>query len=37
VVYDSDVRQSGWGGILAAGFFDSSWQLDPELMYYRGE
>jgi len=37
LVCDSDTKERGWGGILAAGFFDSAWQLDPGLMYYRGE
>lgn len=37
LIYDGDIRQRGWGGVLAAGFFDSYWQLDPGLMYYRGK
>jgi hypothetical protein len=36
IVFDRRVRQLGWGGVIAAGFFDSAWRLDPDLMYYRG-
>lgn len=37
LVYGGDIRRRGWGGILAAGFFDFGWQPDPGLTYYRGE
>ncbi len=37
VIFDGEISRRGWGGIIAAGFFDSAWQLDPGLMYYRGE
>jgi pimeloyl-ACP methyl ester carboxylesterase len=37
LVFDQEVGKKGWGGIVAAGFFDTSWQPDPRLMYYRGE
>jgi hypothetical protein len=37
VVFDSEVRRRAWGGITAAGFFDSMWQVDQHLLYYRGE
>ena len=37
VIFDGEISRRGWGGIIAAGFFDSRWQLDPGLMYYRGE
>lgn len=26
IIFDQSVRKKGWGGILEAGFFDSSWQ-----------
>ena len=37
LIFDREISRRGWGGIIAAGFFDSGWQLDPGLMYYRGE
>jgi hypothetical protein len=33
IVFDNDVRTLGWGGVIAAGFFDSRWKLDETLMY----
>jgi dienelactone hydrolase len=35
VIFDSEVRRLGWGGVIAAGFFDSAWRVDAALMYYR--
>jgi hypothetical protein len=37
VVYDDEVRSRGWGGVKAAGFFDSGWRVDSELFYHRGD
>jgi pimeloyl-ACP methyl ester carboxylesterase len=37
IVFDGSVKRCGWGGVIAAGFFDSKWQLDPSLMYYESE
>ncbi len=37
VVFDGEISRRGWGGITAAGFFDSAWEMDPGLMYYRSE
>jgi hypothetical protein len=36
VIFDGEVKQKGWGGVAAAGFFDSAWRVDPDLMYRRG-
>jgi enterochelin esterase-like enzyme len=33
MIFDGQVKQMGWGGIIAAGFFDSHWRVDPALMY----
>lgn len=35
LVYDDAVRLMGYAGVRAAGFFDNSWQLDPDLYYLR--
>jgi pimeloyl-ACP methyl ester carboxylesterase len=37
VVFDGDTNRRGWGGVVAAGFFDSGWRLDPTDMYLRGQ
>jgi pimeloyl-ACP methyl ester carboxylesterase len=33
MIFDKSVMRKGWGGMRAAGFFDSAWHLDPDLMY----
>jgi len=33
LVYDASVRQKGWGGVRAAGFFDHYWRVQKELMF----
>jgi pimeloyl-ACP methyl ester carboxylesterase len=33
VIFDRTVKQEGWGGVICAGFFDSSWQIDERLYY----
>jgi len=35
IIFDSSVRGLGWGGMIAAGFFDSRWQLDRDLCYFK--
>ncbi len=37
IVYGEEVKTRAWGGFLAAGFFDNSWQVssDPRLTYFR--
>jgi hypothetical protein len=35
VIFDGMVRSLGWGGMIAAGFFDSRWQLDRDLCYFK--
>ncbi|MFH1313949.1 MAG: prolyl oligopeptidase family serine peptidase [Candidatus Eisenbacteria bacterium] len=35
MIFDKSVTRKGWGGMISTGFFDSSWQLDPGLMYER--
>jgi hypothetical protein len=35
IVFGAEARERGWGGVIAAGFFDSAWQVDPHLLYYR--
>jgi dienelactone hydrolase len=35
VIFDSTVRSLGWGGMIAAGFFDSRWQPDRDLCYFK--
>ena len=35
VVFDSEAERTGWGGVIAAGFFDNRWRLDRNLMYVR--
>ncbi|MCK4556376.1 MAG: hypothetical protein KAU47_02575 [Candidatus Aminicenantes bacterium] len=35
IVYDKKVRENGWAGVIAAGFFDMSWKYDRDLTYIR--
>jgi pimeloyl-ACP methyl ester carboxylesterase len=35
MIYDAGVRRLGWGGVVAAGFFDSDWGIDHGLLYRR--
>ncbi len=35
IIFDEDVKQKGWGGVICAGFFDSYWQIDKKLLYLR--
>ena len=31
VIYGKGIKTQGWGGMVAAGFFDGKWKLDPSL------
>jgi poly(3-hydroxybutyrate) depolymerase len=33
IIFDSRAVYRGWAGVLATGFFDSDWEVDPGLMY----
>ena len=35
IIFDGSVRSLGWGGMIAAGFFDSRWRLDRDLCYFK--
>jgi dienelactone hydrolase len=35
IIFDEEVKQKGWGGVISAGFFDSNWQIDEKLLYLR--
>jgi pimeloyl-ACP methyl ester carboxylesterase len=35
IIFDGEVRQKGWGGVICAGFFNSGWQMDEKLFYLR--
>jgi hypothetical protein len=35
IVFDGSVQNLGWGGMIAAGFFDSRWRLDRDLCYFK--
>ncbi len=35
IIFDEQVKQKGWGGVISAGFFDSNWQIDEKLLYLR--
>jgi dienelactone hydrolase len=37
MVWDDEVKLKGMGGVLAMGFFDMDWQVDPELSYFNEE
>lgn len=33
LILGEEVKQKGWGGVKAAGFFSNHWQLDSDLMF----
>jgi dienelactone hydrolase len=33
MIFDSRVKQTGWGGVRAAGFFDSNWKVAKDLVF----
>jgi len=35
IIFDEEVKQKGWGGVICAGFFDFDWQIDEKLLYLR--
>jgi pimeloyl-ACP methyl ester carboxylesterase len=35
IIFDEEVKQKGWGGVICAGFFDPDWQIDEKLLYLR--
>jgi pimeloyl-ACP methyl ester carboxylesterase len=35
ILFDETVRDKGWGGILACGFFNQDWKIDESLLYTR--
>jgi pimeloyl-ACP methyl ester carboxylesterase len=35
IIFDKEVKQKGWGGVICAGFFDPEWQIDERLFYLR--
>jgi len=35
IVYDKSVKEKGWGGVLAAGFFDKNWKITKELSFIK--
>ncbi len=35
IVYDDKVREKGWAGVMAAGFFDMNWKVDKEIIYIK--
>jgi pimeloyl-ACP methyl ester carboxylesterase len=35
IIFDKEVKQKGWGGVICAGFFDSDWKVDEKLLYLR--
>jgi fermentation-respiration switch protein FrsA (DUF1100 family) len=37
LILGEKVRQKGWGGAKAAGFFSNQWQLEPDLMFLGSE
>jgi len=37
LIYDRAVKEKGWGGIIAAGFFDERWKVSEELLYVNPE
>jgi hypothetical protein len=37
LILGNEVKQKGWGGIRAGGFFSNQWQLEPNLMYLSNE
>jgi hypothetical protein len=36
MIFDRRVRRRGWAGMIAAGFFNSDWRVDRDLMYVEG-
>jgi len=34
IVYGKAIRTEGWGGVVAAGFFDVEWKLAPSLGFF---
>jgi hypothetical protein len=37
MVWDDQVKLDGMAGVLAMGFFDLDWQVDPDLSYFNEE
>lgn len=35
IIYDEKVKEKGWAGVIAAGFFDTNWQFCKELTYIK--
>jgi dienelactone hydrolase len=35
IIFDEQVKQKGWGGVICAGFFDSDWKINEKLFYLR--
>ena len=35
IIFDERVKQRGWGGVLCAGFFNTAWEVDDELLYLK--
>ena len=35
IIFDRKVKQRGWGGVLCAGFFNTAWEVDEELLYLK--
>lgn len=35
IIFDEKVKQRGWGGVLCAGFFNTAWEVDGELLYLK--
>jgi len=33
MIFDKEVKKKGWAGVLCAGFFDSDWKIDDDLLY----
>ncbi|MFC2173551.1 prolyl oligopeptidase family serine peptidase, partial [Acidobacteriota bacterium] len=34
LIWNRDVKRKGWGGVIAAGFFDNRWQLARDLSFF---
>jgi pimeloyl-ACP methyl ester carboxylesterase len=37
LILGEEVKQKGWGGVKAAGFFSNQWQLESDLLYLGSE
>lgn len=37
LILGEEVKQKGWGGVKAAGFFSNQWKLESDLMYLSSE